>query len=180
MSDQALKNPRPTCGTDQRQDQSNVMATRLPLGASGVAMATRALVECAPTVGKRTLRALYWAFAIMTGKTLGCRLMILECDESLFASEKQRFPRMCKIGVAIIAAEAFRGMGLMVENHPPPRTTSIEDQRNVTCCLHLPRRQKRPKEHNQSGHESRQEGDLGLHDSPPLRVENTVVDLGNA
>ena len=101
-------------------------------------------------------------------------------DESLFASEKQRFPRMCKIGVAIIAAEAFRGMGLMVENHPPPRTTSIEDQRNVTCCLHLPRRQKRPKEHNQSGHESRQEGDLGLHDSPPLRVENTVVDLGNA
>ena len=80
-------------------------------------MATRALVECAPTVGKRTLRALYWAFAIMTGKTLGCRLMILECDESLFASEKQRFPRMCKIGVAIIAAEAFRGMGLMVENH---------------------------------------------------------------
>jgi hypothetical protein len=83
------------------------LATLLALGASSVAMATFALVECASPIGRRALRTLDLAFAVMTGKALGRCLMVLESDEPLFARGKKYFSSVGEIGVAIIAAQAL-------------------------------------------------------------------------
>jgi hypothetical protein len=137
-------------------------------------MATLAIIESAPTVVRRILHCC--AFSVVTCKAFSRRMMIFKSNESLFASKKQSPSGMVEIGMAVIAAQAFRSVCLVVKNHPPLRTAAVENQRNPASCPRWPRCQKQTQKHTQSHEES---GPSSHDYSPSLRVENAAINLGD-